>query len=87
MTPAAFPQSNKTLQPPGGMENCVPLQIWTDGRTCVSCWRADWRERLSILFFGRVWIWVWFGATQPPIQLLGHRNIFGTQRAPADDVQ
>lgn len=76
MTPLAFPESNRTLNAPEGMDNCSALPVWSDGQQCISCWRPNWRERLSILFFGRVWIWVWSGHTQPPIALAGERQIF-----------
>lgn len=39
----------------------------------ISCWRPTWRERLSILIFGRVWLNL---ATMkmPPAALWGHRR-------------
>ena len=72
MTPASFKFSNKTLQPSGkeysaNVDGVKPLPIWTDGEQCVSCWRLTWRERLSALVFGRVWVAVLTGETQPPL--------------------
>ena len=72
MKPEAFKHSNNTLQPSGltyskNVIGVEPLQIWTDGEQCVSCWRMSWRERLNALFFGRVWIASLSGKTQPPI--------------------
>lgn len=72
MKPTKFELSNSTLQPSGAkysenVAGITPLPIWTDGEQCVSCWRMNWRERLSALVFGRVWIAALTGRTQPPI--------------------
>ena len=65
-----FPQSNRTLGPPSGGEDwCERLPIWTDGEDCVSCWRFSFIERVRILLFGRAWLWVRSGSTQPPVSL------------------
>ena len=72
MTPADFPQANRTLTKPEGMTDseCGPLPTYTDGATCISCWRLTWRERLAALFSGRVWLGVLSGQTQPPVWLV-----------------
>ena len=58
-------------------EECSSLDVLVvDGKQCLSCWRMSLRERLSALLFGRVWIWVWSGNTQPPIYLEAARTIF-----------
>ena len=72
MKPIEFELSNTTLQPSGklyskNVTGVEPLPIWTDGEQCVSCWRMTWRERLSALIFGRTWIAILSGSTQPPI--------------------
>lgn len=72
MRPTEFKLSNAVLQPSGAAysENVTgvkPLPIWTDGEQCLSCWRMTWRERVSALVFGKVWISVLTGKTQPPI--------------------
>lgn len=78
MNPASFPESNRTLTAPSSMtsEQCADLPIWTDGNQCISCWKPTWKERLSILFFGRVWLTVVFGGSQPPVALSGRRDMF-----------
>lgn len=71
-----FRFQNGVLKAPPGMPECLPLAVHrtSDGRRCISCWRPGLRERLSILVFGRVWVDVWFGTTQPPIALTGTRT-------------
>ena len=78
MEPMAFPEANKNLLKPKGMtdEQCGPLPVLSDGKICLSLWRASWRERLSILFFGRVWLYIHSGHTQPPVSLSGIRSVF-----------
>lgn len=80
MIPQDFPQKTKILERPLEMteEECAPLAIYQepDKGYCLSCWRVTWRERLSILFFGRVWLWVINGPSQPPVALAGVRSVF-----------
>ena len=81
MKPSKFDYSNKTLQPSGktyseNVTGVEPLHIWTDGEQCVSCWRLSWRERLSAVIFGRVWIAALTGQTQPPIYAEAAKNYF-----------
>jgi hypothetical protein len=35
-----------------------------------------WRERISALLFGKVWLYVHSGLTQPPVALQSMRDIF-----------
>lgn len=74
MTPSSFKYANRLLGAPKGhvpeespVGEIMALPVWTDGQQCVSCWKATWRERISLLLFGRLWIAVWMGSTQPPI--------------------
>ena len=73
-----FKQANKDLQKPQGMtdEECGSLPVWTDGLQCISCWKMTWRERLSALFFGKVWLSVHSGQTQPPVWMMVEKQIF-----------
>lgn len=71
--PLDFPQSTKVLQK---LENtfdadCKPLPVWSDGNQCVSCWRPTFKERVRILFAGKVWLGVNSGYSQPPVYLTG----------------
>ncbi len=93
MKPIQFPEMTRTLQPSGkqysdNIQGVEPLPIYTDGEQCISCWRPSWRERLSILFFGRVWLSVLSGSRQPPVAVNGVRTSFervesyDTERSP-----
>lgn len=71
MRPTKFEHSNRQLNPSGAaysdnVTGVEPLHVWTDGEQCLSLWRPSWRERLSVLLFGRVWMALLSGETQPP---------------------
>ncbi len=72
MKPINFEHSNKTLTPSqkpygGDVREVVDLPVWTDGIHCVSCSKMSIRERISALIFGRTWIDLLSGGTQPPV--------------------
>jgi hypothetical protein len=77
MKPIDFPQSTKVLQRPSVMaeSECQSLPVWNDGKQCVSCWKPTLIERLKILFYGKVWLGVLSGNTQPPVFISGE-NVF-----------
>jgi hypothetical protein len=69
-----FKGSNKTLAPSNqeyssNVTGVEPLPIWTDGEFCVSCWKMSFRERLSALLFGRVWLAVLSGVSHEPVSV------------------
>ena len=79
MKPVGFKYVNKVLSPNGqkyspNVTGVDSLPIWTDGEQCVSCWRMSLRERLSALIFGRIWVAVLSGHTQPPICVNANRD-------------
>ena len=81
MVPGDFPERTAVLGRPVSMsqEECSPLAVYQDvaGGYTVSHWRMTWRERVSALLFGRVWVWIHMGGhTQPPIALEAKRSIF-----------
>ena len=41
-----------------------------DRNQSISCWRMSWRERIRILFTGRVWLSV-MGEQHPPVCVMG----------------
>jgi len=63
------------------IESIEPLPVWTDGEKCVSCWQMSLRERLSALCFGRVWLSVLSGRSQPPVHLQACRTYFRELKA------
>ena len=78
MRPREFPEANKVLMKPEGMteEECGDLHVYNDGYHSISLWRPSFMERMSILFFGKVWLYVVSGKTQPPVTLWGTKNVF-----------
>lgn len=81
MIPIDFPQKTKVLKKPSSMtsEECGSLSVFSDGKQLISCWKASWRERLSILFHGKVWLYVIAAKTQPPVALTGAKNVFNSE--------
>lgn len=73
MKPIDFPQSTKVLQKPSTMSDneCSSLHVWNDGKQCVSCWKPTFKERMNILFGGKVWLGVLSRKTQPPVFVSG----------------
>lgn len=54
MTPIEFPEQTVVWaknQPP-----YLPLPAFTNDRETISCWSFTWKERLQVLFFGRMWL-------------------------------
>ena len=78
MKPIEFEQANKNLLKPEGMtdEECGSLPVLADGAKCISLWEMTWKERFSVLFFGKLWLFVYSGKTQPPVMLIATRQIF-----------
>lgn len=78
MEPIQFPQVTVDLQKPAGWtdDQCLPLPVYSDGEKCMSLWAMTWHERISALFFGRVWLYIWSGRTQPPVTLWATRDAF-----------
>lgn len=77
MKPCSFEGHTDVLLAPletGGVD-VASLPVWRDGTQCVSCWRLGWRERLSAILFGRVWVAV-LGQTQPPVYAQASRTYF-----------
>ncbi len=79
MQAVQFDLSNKVLRPSGAeysdnVTEVVDLPVFTNGEQCVSCWKMSWRERLSALLFGRVWLQVLSGETQPPVAIHAERK-------------
>lgn len=68
--PVEFPEQNFVYKRPQSMteEQCGDLPCYRNpqGPATVSCWKMPWRQRLQILFTGKVWLYlVWPG--HPPV--------------------
>ena len=70
--PVRFSESNfvwRGWKGSDGEPDVGDLHAWSDGREQISCWRLSWRERLAVLFSGRVWLRVI--GRQPPVCVEG----------------
>lgn len=78
MKPVKFKEANKNLLKPNDMtdEECSSLWVYSDGVVCISCWKMSWKDRLSALLFGKVWLVVRSGKTQPPVYVDCSKTIF-----------
>jgi len=76
--PIQFKEQTKVLQKPESMtdEECGTLPIWNDGKRCISCWKMSFKERLKALLYGKIWIHVLSGETQPPIAIECDKTVF-----------
>ena len=78
MKPIKFKEANKNLLKPQNMtdEECSSLWVYTDSKECISCWKMSFKQRLSALFYGKVWLSVLSGQTQPPVWLDCANTVF-----------
>jgi len=78
MVPVKFPEANVNLLRPNNMtkEECSSLWVYTDGKQCISCWKLSWKQRIKALLFGKVWLSVLSGGTQPPVWLDCDKTVF-----------
>ena len=70
MKPITFEDANTVVL--GGNET-GNLPAYTDNRIFITRWRASFRERLSILLFGNVWVAL-LCSKHPPIAIAGGRG-------------
>lgn len=77
MKPSIFPEAKQVWVMPDDPDG--DLHVQNDGYQLLSLWRMNWRERLSALFFGRVWLGVQ-GQQHPPVWLSCERDVH--ERAP-----
>lgn len=78
MKPIKFKQANRELQGPKLMtdDECRNLWVFTDDTECVSCWKLSFKERIRALIYGKVWLGVLSGNTQPPVWLDCNDTVF-----------
>lgn len=71
MKPVNFPQSNRVLTAPRGMEKeCGSLHTFTDGVNSISCWEPTEEERAAIAAGQPIYLLVVSGHTQPPVAVM-----------------
>lgn len=83
LTPTTFPEANKNIGKPVSMSDleCKRLDIYTDGKQCISCWKMSWMQRVQALLFGKIWLSVLTGdTTQPPVWLDCGKTVFVAQK-------
>lgn len=78
MKPIKFKEANKNLLKPQSMtdDECSGLWVYTDGEQCISCWKMNWKQRIMALLFGRVWLSVLSGQTQPHVWVDCDKTVF-----------
>ena len=78
MKPVKFPEANKNLLKPQNMseKECGSLWVFNDGNQCISCWKMTWKQRIKAIFWGRVWLSVMSGQTQPPVWVDCDKTVF-----------
>lgn len=78
MNPAPFKESNRTLRKPDSMtdEECSSLDVFTDGKICISRWQLSIIDRIRLLIHGHIWLGVLSGQTQPPVWLDCRKTVF-----------
>ena len=83
-----FEGSNKTLTKPEGWtdEQCSSLKVHNDGEKTISCWQLTVWERIKLLFTGKIWLWVWYGNTSPPV-CVDIENPFKENKNGEDELQ
>lgn len=78
MKPIKFEEANKNLLKPSDMTDaeCSSLWVNTDGVVCISCWQMSFKQRIKALLFGKVWLGIRSGSTQPPVWLDCDKTVF-----------
>jgi len=82
-----FDHCNRMLakESPKDQAPFFPGQFFTDGTNSVYCFLATWKERIAILFFGRVWLTMKLGKDIAPAMMVsGKRTVF---EIPGKNVQ
>lgn len=85
MHPIQFAEQTVELQPnPNQLEidgqKVGTLPIFSDGDVCISCWNLSFTERLKAIWYGRVWLGIHTGRTQPPVWLSADKSVFDSAK-------
>ena len=74
LKPVNFKEANRELLP--GLQNQKSIVVFTDGEQCISRWKLTFLQRLSVLFFGRIWLGIRSGCSMPGVWLDCGRTCF-----------
>ena len=70
MKPINFPSANTHLATTN--DNIEPMPVYHGQGMYISRWRCTWRERLSILLYGTIWVAI-ASDNHPPISISGEQ--------------
>ena len=78
MKPIKFKEANKNLSKPESMSDneCGSLWVYSDNDQCISCWKMSLKQRINALIYGKMWLSVLSGKTQPPVWLDCDKTVF-----------
>ncbi len=81
LKPKKFNEATKCLKPPTQWDEkkdgkCGNLWVFNDGKQSISCWKLSFWQRIKVLFFGRIWLSVFSGMSQPPVWLSCFKTVF-----------
>lgn len=65
MEPVPFPGCNANLSAPG----CYDLPVFVDSNVSISKWKLTRAEIAELERTGEIWLSIWMGGRQPPVQL------------------
>lgn len=78
MNPIKFKEANKNLTKPKSMtdKECGSLWVFNDGNQNISCWKLSFKQRIKALFYGKIWLCVLSGNSQPPVWVDCDKTVF-----------
>lgn len=78
MKPIKFKEANKNLLKPNSMtdKECGSLWVFNDEKQCISCWKMTFKQRIKALIYGKIWLSVLSGKTQPPVWVDCDKTVF-----------
>jgi len=84
MDPVKFPEANCTFVAQGCGDLPALRAVFPCGtHAIISCWRLTWRERLQLLWRGRLRLYI-YGTAQPPVAIEVDRPFAPDLQADAD---
>lgn len=75
MQPQRFPEANRLLGPPEGVQDCRALSTFTDGEQHISMWVPDEEDRARIAAGEPIWLRV-LAPVPPPVEVTTERPFY-----------